>query len=339
MQRYLIIVLLPLLAHVAVAQAQSYPVRPVRVIVTQTAGSSMDVLARMVAPKMADMTGQQFVIDNRGGAAGVIGAQIGATAPADGYTLVFSGASSLVITTFTYRKVGFDPLEDFEPISLVVAQEALLVVTPNAPMKNVKDLIAVAKASAGKLNMASAGTGSSGHLAGVMFTTLAGIDSVHVAYKGGGPMALAIISGESQWGVGLVASFMGHVKAGRLRRSRSRRSSVRRCYPTCRPSTNPAFRDTIYELERVLRAERHAALDREHGARHGPEGARPQRREGTLHRATDDAARQRKPRRVRPILPCGFRARWEARPGRGHQGRVGDAMPGASDRKTSLPPP
>ncbi len=126
MQRFVIAALL-LLANGAAASAQSYPVRPVRVIVTQTAGSSMDVLARMVAPKMTDMTGQQLVIDNRGGAAGVIGAQTGATAPADGYTLVFSGASSLVITTFTYRKVGFDPLKDFEPISLVVAQEALLV--------------------------------------------------------------------------------------------------------------------------------------------------------------------------------------------------------------------
>jgi tripartite-type tricarboxylate transporter receptor subunit TctC len=249
MQPCLIIVLLPLLAHAAVAQAQSYPVRPVRVIVTQTAGSSMDVLARMVAPKMADMTGQQFVIDNRGGAAGVIGAQIGAASPADGYTLVFSGASSLVITTFTYKKVGFDPLRDFEPISLVVAQEALLVVTPNAPMKNVKDLIAVAKASAGKLNMASAGTGSSGHLGGVMFTTLAGIDSVHVPYKGGGPMAVAIISGESQWGVGLLASFMGHVKAGRLRAlaiTSKQRSPLLPDMPTVDESGVPGYEFTSW---------------------------------------------------------------------------------------------
>ena len=244
MQRRGVIALLPLLASAAVASAQSYPVRPVRVIVTQTAGSSMDVLARMVAPKMADLTGQQFVIDNRGGAAGVIGAQIGATSPADGYTLVFSGASSLIITTFTYKKVGFDPIRDFEPVSLVVAQEALLVVNPGSPVKSVKELIETAKTRASKFNMASAGTGSSGHLAGVMFTTLAGIESAHVAYKGGGQMALALISGESQWGVGLVASFMGHVKAGRLRAlaiSSSQRSPLLPDMPTVEESGVPGY--------------------------------------------------------------------------------------------------
>jgi tripartite-type tricarboxylate transporter receptor subunit TctC len=249
MQRYMIVALLPLLANAADSSAQPYPTRPVRVIVTQTAGSSMDVLARMVAPKMADMTGQQFVIDNRGGAAGVIGAQLGATSPADGYTLVFSGASSLVITTFTYRKVGFDPLKDFEPISLVVAQEALLVVNPGSPAKSVKDLIALAKSNAGKLNMASAGSGSSGHLGGVMFTTLAGVDSVHVAYKGGGPMALAIISGESQWGVGLLASFMGHVKAGRLRAlaiTSKQRSPLLPDMPTVEESGVPGYEFTSW---------------------------------------------------------------------------------------------
>jgi tripartite-type tricarboxylate transporter receptor subunit TctC len=248
MQRHAFAALV-LLATAAGAAAQSYPSRPIRVIVTQTPGSSMDVLARMVGPKMADIAGQQFVIDNRGGAAGVIGAQIGATSPADGYTLVFSGASSLVITTFTYKKVGFDPIKDFEPISLVVAQEALLVVTPGAPVKSVQDLIALARSRTGKLNMASAGTGSSGHLAGVMFTTLAGVESVHVAYKGGGPMALALVSGESQWGVGLVASFMGHVKAGRLRAlaiSSKQRSALLPDMPTIDESGVPGYEFTSW---------------------------------------------------------------------------------------------
>jgi len=214
---FFVLGVLVLVLHTGNALAQPYPSKPLRVIVTQTPGSSMDVLTRMVTPRMSELLGQQFVIDNRGGAAGLIGAQIGARAVPDGYTLIFGGASSMINTTFTYKKVGFDPVKDFEPISLVVAQEAMLVVTPSSPAKSVKELIALAKAQPGKLNMASAGIGSSGHLAGVMFISMAGIDSVHVAYKGGGPMAFALIGGEAQWGVGLAASFMGHVKSGRLR--------------------------------------------------------------------------------------------------------------------------
>ncbi len=206
-----------LLLQTVIALAQPYPSKPLRVIVTQTPGSSMDVLTRMVTPKMSELLGQQFVIDNRGGAGGLIGAQIGARAVPDGYTLVFGGASSMIITSFTYKKVGFDPIKDYQPISLVVAQEAILVVTPSLPAKSGKELIALAKAQPGKLNLASAGIGSSGHLSGVMFASMAGIDSVHVAYKGGGAMAFALIGGEAHWGVGLAASFMGHVKAGRLR--------------------------------------------------------------------------------------------------------------------------
>jgi len=213
----MMLALLTLPSGAAPLLAQPYPAKPIRVIVTQTAGSSMDILTRMVTPKMSELLGQPFVIDNRGGAAGLIGVQIGARAAPDGYTLIFGGASSLINTTFTYKNVGLDPVQDFEPISLVVAQEAMLVVNPGLAVKSVRDLVALAKAQPGRLNMASAGIGSSGHLGGVMFTNLAGIDSAHVAYKGGGPMAQALVGGEAQWGVGLVASFMGHVKAGRLR--------------------------------------------------------------------------------------------------------------------------
>lgn len=199
------------------AEAQKYPERPIRVIAAQSAGSSLDTIARIVTNKLAESFGQQLVVDNRGGAAGVIGLEIGARAAPDGYTMVVGASSSMIVSKFTYRKLAFDAEKDFDPVSLIVIADGLLVVHPNLPAKTVKDLIALAKASPGKLNMASAGVGSSSHLSGVMFTTLAGIQSVHVPYKGGGPMAAAVVAGESQWVIAPAAALMGHVKAGRLR--------------------------------------------------------------------------------------------------------------------------
>jgi tripartite-type tricarboxylate transporter receptor subunit TctC len=199
------------------ASAQPYPSKPIRVIVTQAAGAAMDANSRLIAPKLSEILGQQLVIDNRGGAAGLIGVQLAARAVPDGYTLVFGGASSMINTTFTYKNPGVDPVRDFEPISLVVAQEAILTVNPALPVKTVKELIALAKAKPQSLNMASAGIGSTAHLAGVLFNTMAGIESTHVAYKGGGPMGFALIGNEAQWGFGLAAAFAGHFKTGRLR--------------------------------------------------------------------------------------------------------------------------
>jgi tripartite-type tricarboxylate transporter receptor subunit TctC len=197
--------------------AQTYPNRPVRVIVAQSAGSSLDTLVRIVAAKLSEGAGQQFVIDNRGGAAGTIGLEIGARATPDGYTLIAAGVSSMIVSTFTYRKLGFDTLKDFDPISQIADADGLLTVHPGVPAKSVKELIALAKARPGKLNMASAGVGSSSHLSGAMFTTLAGIDTVHVPYKGGGPMAASVVAGESQWVIAPAAALVSHVKAGRLR--------------------------------------------------------------------------------------------------------------------------
>ncbi len=233
----------------AAAQAQSYPNKPIRVIVTQTAGSNMDVMARLLAPKMSELLGQQFVIDNRGGAGGLIGAQIAARAPTDGYTLVFGGASSMINTSFTYKNVGFDPLRDFEPISMVVAQEAILTVHPSLPVKSVKDFVALAKAKPNSLNMASAGIGSSAHLAGVMFNSLAGIDTVHIAYKGGGAMLVAVAANESQWLFALAASTAAHYKSGRLRAlavSTRQRSPLMPDLPTVEEAGVPGYDFTTW---------------------------------------------------------------------------------------------
>jgi tripartite-type tricarboxylate transporter receptor subunit TctC len=199
------------------ACAQGYPDRPIRVLTAQSAGSSLDTIVRIVANKMSEIYGQQLVIDNRGGAAGTIALEIGAHATPDGYTIIGGASSSMIVSKFTYRKLAFDALRDFEPISLIAIADGLMVVHPSVPAKSVKDLIALAKSQPGKLNMASAGIGSSSHLCGLMFVNLASINTVHVPYKGGGPMAASVVAGESQWAIAPAAALMGHVKAGRLR--------------------------------------------------------------------------------------------------------------------------
>src|SRR5262245_19572786 len=202
---------------VTTAAFAQYPARPVRVIVAQSAGSSIDTIVRIVANKLSEAAGQQFVIDNRGGAAGTIGVELGARAAPDGYTLIAGASSSMIVSKFTYRSLAFDAFKDFDPISLIANTDGLLVVHPSVQAKSVKELIALARAQPGKLNMASAGVGSSSHLSGLLFTTLAGIDSTHIPYKGGGPMAASVVAGESQWVIAPAAALMGQVKAGRIR--------------------------------------------------------------------------------------------------------------------------
>src|SRR5688572_23332729 len=170
------------------AYSQSYPARPVRVLAAQSAGSSLDTIARIVTTKVAELFGQQLVVDNRGGAAGTIALEIGARATPDGYTVIVGASSSMIVSQFTYKKLAFDAFRDFDPISLIVNADGIMAVHPSVPAKSVKELVALAKSQPGKLHMSSAGVGSSSHLSGVMFTNLAGINTVHVPYKGGGPM-------------------------------------------------------------------------------------------------------------------------------------------------------
>lgn len=215
--------------------AQAYPNRPVRVIAAQSAGSSLDTIARIAMGRVSELVGQQFVVDNRGGAGGTIGVDLAARALPDGYTLLVGASSSMLVARFTYRTLPFDALKDFESIANLVDAEALMVVHPSLPVKNVKDLIALAKSQPGKLNMASAGVGSSSHLAGMLFVAMTGIDTVHVPYKGGGPLASAIVAGEAQWAISPAAALMGHVRSGRMRAvaiSSAARSSVLPELPT-----------------------------------------------------------------------------------------------------------
>lgn len=224
--------------------AQAYPNRPVRVIAAQSAGSSLDTIARIAMGRVSELVGQQFVVDNRGGAGGTIGVDLAARALPDGYTLLVGASSSMLVARFTYRTLPFDALKDFESIANLVDAEALMVVHPSLPVKNVKDLIALAKSQPGKLNMASAGVGSSSHLAGMLFVAMTGIDTVHVPYKGGGPLASAIVAGEAQWAISPAAALMGHVRSGRMRAvaiSSATRSSVLPELPTIDEAGLPGY--------------------------------------------------------------------------------------------------
>ncbi|HXF68119.1 MAG TPA: tripartite tricarboxylate transporter substrate-binding protein, partial [Burkholderiales bacterium] len=209
------------LAPAAAAAAQAaanYPDKPIRLVIAQTPGSSIDTMTRIVAAKMSELLGQQMVADNRTGAGGTIGAGIVAHAEANGYTLLAVATASQVIGPQIYRKTTtYDPLKDFAPISLFAITQNVLVTNPKAPFASVKELIAYARANPGKINWANAGTGFQSHLAGVLFTHMAGIEVLHVPYKGAGLSVGAVISGESQVTLGPAPALMTHVQAGRLR--------------------------------------------------------------------------------------------------------------------------
>jgi tripartite-type tricarboxylate transporter receptor subunit TctC len=202
----------------AAESAAQYPTRPIRLIVAQTPGSSIDAMTRVVATKMGELLGQQLVVDNRTGAGGTIGGAIVAHAEGDGYTLLAAATASQVIGPQLYKShVTYDPFKDFAPISMWAITQNILVVNPKTPFHSVKDLVAYAKANPGKLNWANAGSGFQSHLAGVLFTHMANINVLHVPYKGAGASLGAVIAGESQVSIVPAPSVTGHLQAGRLR--------------------------------------------------------------------------------------------------------------------------
>ena len=223
---------------------QAYPQRPIRMIAAQSAGSSLDTILRIFAAKMTESLGQQIVIDNRGGAGGTIGVELAARAPADGYTLLAGASSSMIVSSFTYKKLPFDTLKDFAPISLFANVEAVFVVNPALPVKSVSEFLALAKSQPGKLNMGSAGVGSSSHLAGLLFVSFTGINTTHVPYKGGGPMTTAVVGGEAQWAISPAAALVGQIRAGRLRAiaiSSKQRSPILPELPTIAEAGVPGY--------------------------------------------------------------------------------------------------
>jgi tripartite-type tricarboxylate transporter receptor subunit TctC len=199
------------------AIAADYPTRPVSIVVAFTPGGPSDVLARIVGRKLEQILGQPFVIENRPGAGGNIAAEQVARSAPDGYTLLNGNNSILATNAALYKKINFDPVKDFIPLSVIGTQGSILVVNPKVPAKTLSELIALAKANPGKLNYASSGYGAAAHLAGELFKTEAKIDIVHVAYKGAAPALQELIGGQTQMMFATAASVVGHIKGGLVR--------------------------------------------------------------------------------------------------------------------------
>ena len=212
---FAVALLLP--THVAAQPAADYPNKPIRFIIPQSPGSASDVLARIIAPRLGDVLGQPVVIDNRAGAGGILGAEAGAKATPDGYVVTLGASAWTTIAPHTYKKLPYDPLTDLVPVSLFALSQNMLAVHPSLPVNSVKELLELMKAKPDVLNMASAGVGSSGHLAGLLFTSLGGVSAVHVPYKGAGQSVVAVIAGEAQWPFTPMQGPLPDVRAGKLR--------------------------------------------------------------------------------------------------------------------------
>ncbi|RPI44464.1 MAG: tripartite tricarboxylate transporter substrate binding protein [Betaproteobacteria bacterium] len=200
----------------AVVHAQAYPSKPIRFIVPWPPGGGADIMSRLINQQLGDALGQQVVIDNRGGAAGNIGAELAAKSPPDGYTIVFAYSGTHSINPHIYRRMPFKG-SDLTAIIQLASVPQIVVVHPSLPAKSVRELIAIVKAKPGQLSYASSGNGAINHLAGELFKMRTGTDIVHVPYKGGGPAAVALLSGEVGMIFGEPASMMGFLKAGKLR--------------------------------------------------------------------------------------------------------------------------
>ncbi len=200
----------------AVPVLAQYPGKTVRLIVPYPPGGGTDTLARVLSQRLGEALGQQVMIDNRPGAGANIGVEIAAKAPNDGYTLLMAAISN-AISASLYRKLNYDLVRDFAPITLLATTPHILVVHPSLPVKSVRELVAFAKARPGQLAYSSSGSGTPSHLGGELFDSMAGVKLTHVPYKGGGPSVIALVGGEVSVGFATMPSVISHVKAGKLR--------------------------------------------------------------------------------------------------------------------------
>lgn len=247
--RWRAIVILLLLAVCITASAQSYPSKTIRLIVPFSAGGGTDFFARIVATKLTQALGQQVVVDNRAGAGGIIGTDLVAKAAPDGYTLLMGHTGTLAINPSLYAKIPYDSVRDFSPVSLVAISPLVLVTNPSLPVKNVKELIALAKRRPGEITFASGGSGTGTHLSAELFKIMARIDMSHVPYKGTGPALLAGISGEVATLFSTLPPAVPHIgRDGRLRAlavTGSARSHVVPEIPTMVESGLPGYESTL----------------------------------------------------------------------------------------------
>jgi tripartite-type tricarboxylate transporter receptor subunit TctC len=199
-----------------VASAQAYPSRPVRIIVGQPAGGVNDILARLVGQWLSERLGQPFIVENRPGAAGNIGAEVVVRAPADGYTLLLAGSQSMV-NTWLYKNLNFNFIRDIAPVASFVREPNVMLVNPSVPVKTVPEFISYAKDNPGKINMASAGNGTQSHVFGELFKMITGTNMIHVPYRGGVPALIDLLSGQVQLYFGATTSSIQYIRSGRLR--------------------------------------------------------------------------------------------------------------------------
>jgi tripartite-type tricarboxylate transporter receptor subunit TctC len=199
-----------------ITSAQTYPTRPVRIIVPFAAAGAFDIMARLIGQWLSERLGQQFVVENRPGAGGNIGTEAVVRAPADGYILLLVGPSSAINATL-YDKLNFDFIRDIAPVAGVIRGPYVMVVNPSVPAKTVPEFIAYAKANPGKISMGSPGVGTTPHVAGELFKMMAGVDMVHVPYRGAGPTLVDLIAGQVQVSFASMPSSVGYIRTGKLR--------------------------------------------------------------------------------------------------------------------------
>jgi tripartite-type tricarboxylate transporter receptor subunit TctC len=242
-------VLLMLVSSGTFAAAQTYPDRPIRLIAPFAAGGPSDIMARLVSQKLNESMGQPVVVDNRAGAGGAVGCEIAARAAPDGYTLLLGSSGNLSVNPSLYKKLPYDPVKDFQPITQLEAGPQVLVVHPAVAAESVQELIALAKAKPHALNFASGGTGTGNHLASELFKATAGIDIVHVPYKGTGQALTDLVGGQVQMMMSSLLPAMPQVKAGRLRAlavTSAKRTPVLPDLPTIAESGMPGFETTSW---------------------------------------------------------------------------------------------
>ncbi len=229
------------------AQAQTYPVKPIRIISPYTAGGLGDLVPRAIGVGLTEALGQQILVENRPGASQAIGMQLVARSPADGYTLGYGSVTSLAINPAVTKDLPYDPVKDFAPLSLCVTTPLFLVTHPSVPAKNVKELIALAKRQPGKLTFASGGNGSSNHLAGELLKLLAGVDLLHVPYKGAGPAMIDVMAGHVDMMLG--AAGLAEARAGRVKVlgvTSAKRASAAPDLPTLAEAGVKGYESTIW---------------------------------------------------------------------------------------------
>jgi tripartite-type tricarboxylate transporter receptor subunit TctC len=260
----------PVAAYAAsAAGATAWPARPIRVMLPNSPGSATDILGRIAFQRMADILGQPLLVDNRPGAGGTTGVEIGMRAQPDGYTITTVTLAVLAVAPHTFKSVGYDVFRDVQPVSVFAIAQTGVCVNAQLPVQSVRELLELAKARQGRLLMASAGIGSTSHMGGLLFTSLARIDATHVPYKGGGPSMAAVAQGEADWTVGPIVAATTHVKAGRMRclaTGGDRRSPLYPDLATIAESGVPGFRFSGWNGIVVPAKTPRAVVDRLHGA-------------------------------------------------------------------------